>query len=162
MKICASSGSISRAVICIALFQFEIRGVGKGARRRAHRPSTLADEMMDTLSVYALRASPDKSLCPPYGLACSLRRHREEQRDETIQTVSAERFLDCFASARNDAWRKLRIPAMRKLPVVQSSLALSGKSQRCFRASRCHMRGVSRSSRTLEAGCDGRGVSQDE
>src|SRR5580704_4925993 len=51
---------------------------------------------------------------------------------------------------------------MRKLPVVHFPLAPSGKSQRCSRASRCRKRGASRSSRTLEAGCDGRDVLRDE
>jgi hypothetical protein len=40
--------------------------------------------------------------------------------------------------------------------VAAFGLALSGKSQRCFRPSRAHKRGGSRSSRTSGTGCDGR------
>ena len=47
-------------------------------------------------------------------------------------------------------------------PSCTFSLASSGKSQPSFRTSRCRKRGASRSSRTLEAGCDGRSVLFDE
>jgi len=53
------------------------------------------------------------------------------------------------------------------LPVVPmcripTGIALTPKSERSSMPSRTHKRGVSRSSRTLGAGCDGRGVSADE
>jgi hypothetical protein len=51
---------------------------------------------------------------------------------------------------------------MRKLPVVHISSCVVGQITTIIRASRLHMRGASRSSRTLEAGCDGRDCPLDE
>ena len=59
-------------------------------------------------------------------------------------------------------WRERRICPCANCLSCTFSLALSGKSKPCSRASRLRMRGASRSSRTLEAGCDGRGVLSDE
>src|SRR5262245_41617355 len=49
---------------------------------------------------------------------------------------------------------------MRKLPVVHIYSCAVGQITTIIRASRARKRGASRSSRTLSAGCDGRGVLQ--
>jgi hypothetical protein len=51
---------------------------------------------------------------------------------------------------------------MRKLPVVHICSCVVGQIRTCIPAFRSHKRDVSRSSRTLAAGCDGRVVLSDE
>jgi hypothetical protein len=103
--------------------------------------------------------------------------------DEAIQTISVEEVWIASAYAlpstpsglrrtsRASADRSLALAMtverathrpMRKLPVVHISSCAVGQITTIIRASRRHKRGASRSSRTLEAGCDGRGVLFDE
>jgi hypothetical protein len=91
--------------------------------------------------------------------------------DEAIQTASAvglwiSSAYALWASADRSlalamTWREPRecIPAMRKLPVVHIFSCVVGQITTMLpRIPPPIKRGASRSSRTLEAGCDGRGV----